>query len=366
MRKLTTGLIAGLSLLGATNAANADIRIAVAGPMTGQYASFGEQMRKGAERAVQDLNAAGGVLGQKLILEIGDDACDPKQAVAVANQLASKGVVFVAGHFCSGSSIPASEVYAEEGLVQISPASTNPQLTERKLPNVFRVCGRDDQQGQVAGELLYKKFGGKNVAIIHDKSTYGKGLADETRKVFNSLGGKETMYEAYTAGEKDYSALVSKLKDAAVDALYVGGYHTEAGLIVRQMRQQGMKTVLIAGDALVTDEYWSITGPAGEGTLMTFSPDPAKDPQNAKLVAEFQAKGYKPEGYTLYTYGAIQAWVQAVASAGGTEAPKVIKALKEGTFKTVLGDIGFDSKGDVSAPGYVFYEWKDGGYDYMK
>jgi branched-chain amino acid transport system substrate-binding protein len=366
MRILKAALFAGAALLTANSAANAQIKIATAGPMTGQYASFGEQMRRGAEMAVRDINAAGGVMGKKLVLEIGDDACDPKQAVAVANSLVSKGVVFVAGHFCSGSSIPASDVYAEEGVLQISPASTNPTLTERKLPNVFRVCGRDDQQGLVAGTFLKEKFGGNNIAIIHDKTAYGKGLADETRKTLNSLGKSEKLYEAYTAGEKDYSALVSKLKQNAVDVLYVGGYHTEAGLIVRQMRQQGMKTVLVSGDALVTDEYWSITGPAGEGTLMTFSPDPAKMPGNAKLVAAFKATGYTPEGYTLYTYGAIQAWAQAVAAAGSTETPKVIQKLRSTQFDTVLGKIGFDAKGDVSAPGYVFYEWKNGKYDYYK
>jgi branched-chain amino acid transport system substrate-binding protein len=366
MKILTAALVAGAAMLTVTSAANAQIRIATAGPMTGQYASFGEQMRRGAEMAVKNINAAGGVLGKQLILEIGDDACDPKQAVAVANAMAAKGVVFMAGHFCSGSSIPASDVYAEEGVLQISPASTNPKLTERNLPSVFRVCGRDDQQGLVAGTFLKDKFGGKNIAIIHDKTSYGKGLADETKKTLNSLGKSEKLYEAFTAGEKDYSALVSKLKQNAVDVLYVGGYHTEAGLIVRQMRQQGMKTVLISGDALVTDEYWSITGPAGEGTLMTFSPDPAKEPANAKLVAAFKATGYKPEGYTLYTYGAIQAWVQAVTAAGSVEMPKVIKALKAGEFQTVLGKIRFDAKGDVSAPGYVFYEWTNGEYDYYK
>ena len=366
MKIFKTAVVAGAAFLMATSVANAQIRIATAGPMTGQYASFGEQMRRGAEMAVKDINAAGGVLGKQLILAIGDDACDPKQAVAVANSMAAKGVVFMAGHFCSGSSIPASDVYAEEGILQISPASTNPKLTERNLPNVFRVCGRDDQQGLVAGTFLKEKFGGKNIAIIHDKTSYGKGLADETQKTLNSLGKSEKMYEAFTAGEKDYSALVSKLKQNAVDVLYVGGYHTEAGLIVRQMRQQGMKTVLISGDALVTDEYWSITGPAGEGTLMTFSPDPAKEAANAKLVAAFKATGYTPEGYTLYTYGAIQAWVQAVTTAGSVETPKVMKALKKGEYQTVLGKIGFDAKGDVSAPGYVFYEWSKGGYDYYK
>jgi branched-chain amino acid transport system substrate-binding protein len=367
MRKLKTTFVmaASMALMG-TVSARADITIATAGPMTGQYASFGEQMRRGAEMAVRDINAAGGVLGQQLRLEIGDDACDPKQAVAVANEMASKGVKLMAGHFCSGSSIPASNVYSEEDILQISPASTNPKLTERGLSNVFRTCGRDDQQGLVAGNFLADKFGSKKIAIIHDKTAYGKGLADETRKTLNGRGVRESLYEAYTAGEKDYSALVSKLKRSGIEILYVGGYHTEAGLIVRQMREQGMSTRLVSGDALVTNEYWSITGPAGQGTLMTFSPDPRKNPTAAGLVERFRGTGYDPEGYTLYTYGAIQAWVQAVKKAASTDTGKVIKELRTSKFDTVLGRIGFDAKGDVTAPGYVFYEWKQGKYDYYR
>ncbi len=143
----------------------------------------------------------------------------------------------------------------------------------------MRVCGRDDQQGQVAGAFLAKTFADKNIAIIDDKSAYGKGLADETRKYMNEAGKTEVLNESYNAGEKDYSALVSKLKAANIDVLYVGGYHTEAGLIKRQMVDQGMSTILVSGDALVTDEYWQITGDAGAGTLMTFSPDPRKNPK---------------------------------------------------------------------------------------
>jgi len=270
---LIVGAVAGFWL----QSALADILIAVAGPMTGQYASFGEQFRRGAEMAVADLNASGGVLGEKLKLTIGDDACDPKQAVAVANKFASEGVQFVAGHFCSGSSIPASKVYEEENILQISPGSTNPKLTEEGGPNVFRVCGRDDQQGLVAGDYLADKFSGKKIAILHDKTAYGKGLADETKKQLNKRGINEAMYEAYTAGEKDYSALVSKMKGAGVDVFYLGGYHTEAGLMVRQAREQGYNVQLVSGDALVTDEFWKITGDAGAGTLMTFSPDPRKN-----------------------------------------------------------------------------------------
>ncbi len=366
MNRFKTALASCAILAAGAGTASADIVIATAGPMTGQYAAFGEQMKKGAEMAVADLNAAGGVLGQKLKLIIGDDACDPKQAVAVANKLASDGVIFVAGHFCSGSSIPASKVYEEEDMIQISPASTNPKLTEEGGPNVYRTCGRDDQQGSVAGDYLAKNFKGKKIAILHDKTAYGKGLADETRARLAHLGIKEAMYEAYTAGEKDYSALVTKLKASDIGAIYLGGYHTEAGLIIRQAHAQGYFPSLLSGDALVTEDYWKITGKDGEGTLMTFSPDPRKNAVAKPVVEKFRAGGYEPEGYTLYTYGAIQAWAQAVAQAGGTDTGKVITALNKGKFSTVLGEIGFDAMGDVTAPGYVFYRWSNGSYDYAE
>lgn len=364
MKKLVlSGIALSFAAALSVTTAWADIQIATAGPMTGQYASFGEQMKRGAEMAVKDINAAGGVLGEQLALNIGDDACDPKQAVAVANQMASKGVLFMAGHFCSSSSIPASKVYEEEGILQISPASTNPKFTDEGGWNTHRVCGRDDAQGTVAGALLAQKYAGKNVAILHDKTAYGKGLADETKKAANANGLQEAMYEAYTPGEKDYTALVSKLKDANIDAVYVGGYHTEAGLIVRQMREQGMQAQLVSGDALVTDEYWSITGEAGEGTIMTFAPDPQKFEAAKMVVDMFKAEGYNPEGYTLYTYAAIQVWAQAAAVAGTTDPQKVAETLRSGMeFDTVLGKFKLDGKGDVVDAEYVWYVWHDGKY----
>ena len=359
-------LIAAAMVVGSATAAFAqgEITIATIGPMTGSNASFGVQMKAGAEQAVADINAAGGVNGKMLKLIIEDDACDPKQAQAAAGKLAAAKVKFVAGHFCSGSSIPSSKVYAEEGIVMISPGSTNPKLTdERAGPNVFRVCGRDDQQGEVAGTYLADKFKGKKVAILHDKTAYGKGLADETKKYMNKAGLTEAMYEAYTAGEKDYSALVSKMKAAGVDLVYVGGYHTEAGLIVRQMRDQGMKSVLMSGDALVTNEYWQITGAAGEGTLMTFSPDPRKSADATDALAKFAAKKIDPEGYVLYNYAAIQTWAQAANAAKSEDGKAVIAKLNEMEFNTVLGKFKFDKKGDPNLPPYKFYEWKAGKYD---
>src|SRR5690349_4982046 len=199
------GLALGASFALSTAALAQDIPVAVAGPMTGGESAFGRQMKNGAEQAVADINAAGGVLGKKLALQVGDDACDPKQARAIAEKFANSKIPFVAGHYCSSSSIPASEAYAEGGVLQITPASTNPTFTERKLWNTFRVCGRDDQQGTVAGEYVAKNFKGKNIAILHDKSTYGKGLADEMKKALNKSGHKEKLYEAYTQGDKDFN-----------------------------------------------------------------------------------------------------------------------------------------------------------------
>jgi branched-chain amino acid transport system substrate-binding protein len=338
--------------------------VAVVGPITGQYASFGAQMKNGGELAVEDINAAGGVLGKKLDLEFGDDACDPKQAVAVANQMTGNNVALVAGHYCSGSSIPASKVYAEANIVQISPASTNPAFTDNRAgPNIYRVCGRDDQQGGVAGKYIASHFSDKKVAFVHDKTAYGKGLADETKKAMNEAGKQEAMYEAITAGEKDYSALVSKLKQANIDLVYFGGYHTEAGLIIRQMRDQGMNTILMGGDALITQEFWSITGPAGEGTLMTFSPDPRKNPAAAEVVKRFKDKGIEPEGYVLYTYAALQAWKQAAEKAKSIESADVVKAMNDTEFDTVIGKFKFNEKGDPNLPPYAVYRWSNGTYD---
>jgi branched-chain amino acid transport system substrate-binding protein len=368
LRKGLLGAAATLAIALTTAAtpARAQIHIATAGPMTGEYAAFGEQMKSGAEQAVADLNKAGGVLGQQLVLDIGDDACDPKQAVSVANQFASKGVKFVAGHYCSGSSIPASKVYSEEGILQISPASTNPKFTDEGSWNTFRVCGRDDAQGRVAGEYLASHFKSEKIAILNDNSAYGKGLADETQKSLHAAGGQEVLATAYTPGEKDYSSLVSRLKQAGVTVIYVGGYHTEAGLIIRQAKEQGMKATLVGGDALVTTEFWQIAGDAGTGTMMTFPPDPRLMKTAADVVKEFKAKKVDPEGYVLYTYAAIQVWADAVKKVNSTDPKKVAAALKaSGNWPSVLGPVSFDKKGDTTGGGYVFYVWKNGSYAEM-
>ncbi len=367
MKKLLAFALASAIGFAANLARADDIKIAIAGPITGSDAAIGEQMRRGGVQAVQDINAHGGLLGKQLTLAVGDDACDPKQASSVANKFAVSGIVFVAGHYCSSTSIPASAVYAEAGILEISPASTAQAYTDDPFKkgwnNIFRVCGRDDEQGKAAADYIAAHFKGKNVAFIDDKTTYGAGLASETRKALQALGMNATIAESINQGDKDFSALVSRMKQANVAVIYFGGYYTEAGLIVRQARDQGLKATLIGGDALVTAEFWTITGDAGTGTLMTFPPDPRNVPAAGPVVAEFKKQNYDPEGYTLYTYAAVQVFVLAATQAKSTDIDKVSKVMHSAQFDTVLGKVAFDEKGDIKGPGYVMFEWARGKYE---
>ena len=362
MRKLLlTGVALGLGLA-LSGAAHAQIKLGVAGPITGPNAAFGAQLKNGVEQAVEDINAAGGILGQRITVTIGDDVSDPKQGVSVANKFVADGIKLVVGHFNSGVTMPASEVYAENGLLMITPSATNPRITERGLWNTFRTCGRDDQQGAVAADFIVKNMKDKKVAVAHDKTTYGQGLADETRKAMNAAGVKEVLYEGVNTGEKDYSALVSKIKASGADLLYWGGLHTEAGLIVRQMRDQGLKTVLMSGDGITSDEYATIGGPGVEGTLMTFPPDPRNRPEAQAIVAKYRAKNINPESYTLYSYAAVEIMAEAAKRANSVDPKKMAEAMRGGApFKTVIGDIAFDKKGDITRPDYVMYTWKNQG-----
>jgi branched-chain amino acid transport system substrate-binding protein len=359
MKRITTlGLALGIAIALA-GTASAQVKFGMAGPITGPSAATGAQMKNGVDQAAEDINKTGGILGQKITVEYGDDVSDPKQGVSVANKFAGDGVKFVIGNYNSGVTIPSSEVYQENNILEISPASTNPTVTERKMWNIFRVCGRDDQQGKVAGAYILKHFKGKKIAVVHDKTTYGKGLADETKKAMNKGGMKEVLYEGINTGEKDYSALVSKIKQSGADLVYFGGLYTEGGLIVRQMRDQGVKAPLMGGDGITSDEFASVGGPGVEGTLMTYGPDPRNKPEAKKVVAEFRAKKFEPEAYTLYSYAGVQVIKQAAEAAKSLDPKKVAEKMHSGMkFKTVLGDLSFDKKGDITKLDYVMYIWK--------
>src|SRR5215470_7244661 len=342
----------------------AQIKIGSAGPMTGANAAFGEQLRRGAEMAVKDINAAGGVNGQKLELVIGDDACDPKQATAVANKLVSDKVIFVAGHYCSGSSIPASDIYKEAKILQITPASTNIKLTDdaaaKGNTTVFRTCGRDDVQGATVGAYIIKNNKNAKIAVLHDKSPYGKGVADETVKALAKGGVKPAMYEAYNDTDKDFTALINKMKQAKIDMIVLGGYHTAAALMIKQSREQGFGAQMVGFDSLETAEFAQLGGAATNGVLMSFPPKAEDDPKNAALVKKFRDAKYNPEGYTLFSYAAVKVWAEAANKAKSTDPAAIAKVLRSGKFDTAVGNLEFDQKGDIKNPVYDIYAWKDG------
>ena len=308
-RSLNVAVVVSITAL-FSPAVIAEIRIGTAGPMVGPIAWFGEQYTRGAGLAVDDINAKGGLLGQKVELVVADDFCDPDQAVAAARKLVGAGVVFVAGHFCSHSSIPASKIYEEAGILQIAPGSAAAQLTESGRPNVFRVCGRDDRQGRMVAEYLAKNRAGKKIAILDDGTTWGKGVADAARRRLQELGISLALDETFTPGEADYSPLVSRMREAGVDVFFPGGLHPETALIFRQARDAGYNVEVISSSSSGTEDFPMIAGPAVQGTIMAGMTDARANPEASDVVARFRDQGYEPLGYTLYAYAAVQVWVR--------------------------------------------------------
>jgi branched-chain amino acid transport system substrate-binding protein len=330
-------------------AAESEIKVGIAGPLSGSSLAIGEQQEIGAQKAFEHLNNNGGLLSKEIVVISVDDACEERQAKAVAKHLVDEGVVLVLGHLCSACSLAVSKIYEEAGIIMISPASTNPKVTDEGGPNVFRVIGRDDQQGTIAGDLLAKNHSKDNIAIIHDNQAYGLGLAEYTKRQLNKRGVTEVMFDSYIKDQKDYRAIVDKLVNKKTDVLYVGGYSGDIGIILRQAKKELPDLRLVSGDSLVNAEFMFVAGDASEGSYFTFGPDMRLKPEAADVVAAIrEEEAYEPEGYTLYSYGAVQAWAQAVEKAGSLKPKAVINALRMGSFDTVLGKIGFDEKGDVT------------------
>jgi branched-chain amino acid transport system substrate-binding protein len=360
VRRLAAAVLA-LALLPA-GAARAEIVIGIAAAISGAAAWEGEQHLRGVQAAVTDINEAGGVLGQSLRLLIGDDGCDDVQAVAVANQLVADGAVFVSGHLCSHASIAASAEYDRADVVMISPSSTNPLLTEQGRPNVFRVCGRDDGQGRVAAAYLAETWPDGRIGLVHDRTLFGEGLTAETRRHLVQRGIAETLYRGLPQERVDYGEFAGELAAAGLDVLYIAGYIREVALLVRELGALEMPPPVV-GAELVGDEFWLIAGEAANGVRFTFSPDRRDEPHAAEVVRRLREQGFEPAGFTLPAYATVQVWAQAAAAAGTTDPDSVMRALRAGTFDTVLGTIGFDEKGDVTGiEVHSWYVWRDGQY----
>ncbi|KQP91643.1 ABC transporter [Methylobacterium sp. Leaf113] len=357
-------LVAG-SMVGATPA-RADVVIGVAVPRSGAYVAVGEQVLRGVQAAARDANAKGGLDGQTIVLDVQDDACDSNKAVAVANHYATQGVRLVVGHVCSNASLAASEVYAANGTLMITAASVAAKLTDRGLPTIFRVCGRDDDQAKLSATVLAERFRDKKIAILNDLTPGSRNLAAATKENLNRIGINEAIATAFAAGDADDAALADRLKEAGIAVAYYGGDAREMGRLVRISAERGFKPQWFGTSAIATQEFATIAGPASNGVLMTFYLDPRRKPEAAAVVAAFKAEGVEPEGSTIYGYAALQALVAAGNFAHTTDSKRIAATLHVERFDLVLGSVGFDSKGDVTAQGYVLYVWNDGTFTYAK
>jgi branched-chain amino acid transport system substrate-binding protein len=364
-----TGIVLVLSAtLGSASVVRADdLRIAVVVPRTGTVATAGDQVVAGATLAAKAINAAGGILGRTIVLDVEDDACDPKQAVSVAGRIVGEGITLVDGHVCSAASIAAAETYAENKILMMTPASVNAKLTDMAFakgwPTIFRVYTRDDIQGKLVGAYMAAHFKGKRIVFLHDKGTYGKGLADQVRQNLNADGVREVFTEGINPGEKDYSAVVGKLQALGAEVVYYGGYPPEGGLIMRQAADAGLHVQLVTTSGFAAPEFWSIAGKAGEGTIFPFPPEPARRPAAKSVVEAFKAIGFVPDGFTLFSYAAIQDLAEGVRRAGSSDGLAVAKALRAGgPVETVIGPLSFDQKGDALGITYQMNVWHDGAY----
>lgn len=345
-----------------TSPALADIVVGFIGPVTGPVAAYGIQASNGVKASVDEINSQGGVNGEKLALKIFDDAADPKQGVSVANQIAGEGILYVIGPITSNSAMPVSNILSENGILMITPSSTTPELSARGLWNVLRTIGRDDQQAEYAAEYALQHWQGKRIAVLHDKATYGKGLADAFKSALNKGGMKEVYYGSINPGEKDYGVIVSRLKSEKVDYIYFGGYHPEAGLLLKQMRAQGLKTSMIGGDGLNTSELGAIAGNAVEGTMFTSPADRSNNPAAQASLKVLAEKEVPAEVFTVSGYAATQVLAYGIDQAGDAEDPEAVAAfIKSGEpIPTIIGNITYGDRGDMTSKVFSLFKWKDG------
>lgn len=355
---------AALGVAGAlfVSSAHAQIKIAMVVPATGPVTQYGDMVKEGVTTAVELANAAGGINGKKIELVTVDDACEPKQGPVAANRVVNAKIGYVVGPVCSGAAIAAVPVYNNEGVVVVTPSATSPALTEGKNYHfIFRTIGRDDQQGPAAAKFIAEKVKPKKVAVLHDKQSYGQGIASSVRDDLKKAGVQVALFEGINAGDSDYSAVITKLKSAGVDFVYYGGYHPEMGLLLRQAGEQGLKVRMMGPEGVGNPEVNAIAGPAVEGMLLTLPADFAANPKNAAVVKAFKDKKRDASGaFQITAFAATQVILDSIKAVGDNPA-KVAEHMHKATFETPLGAIGWDKKGDLKSFDFQVFEWhKDG------
>ncbi|MBB1593973.1 branched-chain amino acid ABC transporter substrate-binding protein [Achromobacter sp. UMC46] len=355
------GVAAGLTF--AAGAQAQTIKIGVVGPTTGAVTQYGDMVREGVDTAVERINAAGGVNGKKLETVVIDDGCEPKQGPVAANRVVNSKIGFVVGHVCSGATIAAADIYNNEGVVMVTPSATAPALTDGKnYEFIFRTIGRDDQQGPAAAKFVLEKIKPKKAAVLHDKQSYGQGIATAVKNDLEKGGVPVAVFEGINAGDSDYSAVITKLKAQGVDFVYYGGYHPEMGLLLRQAAEQGVKAKWMGPEGAGNPDINAIAGDAVEGMLLTLPADFTQNAANADIVKAFEAKKRNAGGaFQMTAYTATQVIADGIKGAGSDDPTKVAKYLHANSFDTPIGKVSWNKQGDLTNFSFDVFTWhKDG------
>jgi len=362
-------LTASVLMLGGSGLAAEPIRLGVAGPHSGDLASYGIPTIKAAELVVKDINAKGGVLGRKVELLVEDDVCKPEVATNTATKLVSQKVHVVLGHICSGATKAALGIYKDSKIIVMSPSATNPALTQSgSYPNFYRTIASDDAQARLEVDFALGSLKLKKIAVLHDKGDYGKGLAEFAKAFLEKDPRAEVvLYEGITPGAVDYSAVVQKIKRANAEAVIFGGYHPEASKIVTQMRKRRMKIIFISDDGVKDDTFIKVAGKYAEGVYATGPKDVSQNPMAiAANEAHKKAYGADPGAFFLNAYAAALALLNAIDKAGSTNYDAIARALRTQYVETPLGKIRFDDRGDATGVGFSMYRVKKGVYVEIK
>lgn len=364
MRWLCLPFLFGLFL--PVHAADAPpVRLGLVVPTTGEAGPVAQSMRQAAEMAVADWGRG---LKQPIELRVKEDAFDPRQAGTTAEELVEAGVWGVVGHFYSSSSLAASVVYHEAGIPQVTPTATHPRLTARGFEDVFRVCGRDDLQGGVAAEFVLSRVTARRVAVVHDRTEYGRGLVEAFRRELARRGARVVVAEESLAqGDRDFTTQVARLKEARPDALYFGGVFREAGYLLRQLRQAGVGAVFVGGDAVLDPEFVRLAGEEAVARVyLTFAPDPRLVDSARPVIQRYESRYGALGPYVLYTYDAVGVLLHAIQMAtptgnGKDELRSVVRAIRARPYPGALGVLRWDKNGDRMPPPYAVYATKRGG-----
>lgn len=358
MKYRLSALAAILGVAFSVNAQADVVKIAAVGPVTGPLTQYGDMVLEGLKTAVEKVNAEGGINGHTFEIVSVDDACEPKQAPTAANSVVNQNIGFVVGPVCSGATNGATPIFDEQGVVMITPSATSPTVTDGKnFEYIFRSIGRDDQQGPAAAKFIISKKPAK-VAIVHDRQSYGQGIATSVRDSLKAANVNIVMFEGINAGESDYSSIVTKLKSADVDFVYYGGYHPELGLILRQAKEQGVTARFMSDEGAGNNEINAIGGDAVEGLYVTFPPDFSTKAENADIVSLFKKNGRNPSGaFQLTAYAAAQAIFAGIKGTNSTDSTKVADWLHANKVDSVIGELSWQPSGDLKSFTFDVFEW---------